>query len=236
MNRSISFLLALSLITACGDRTQRQSPSTAQQTTSTVSQASVHGAIPKDVSYEILRASRIPKIKCSLDIRLNRKVSEDVLRAIAMKLRSQEGEGYERMFIAYYLPSMEVGSGAWATSHFNPTLKIEILGLATEQEKSLMNEPNDPSRRVIGKWLDNRPFAGGIIIIYQKNGTLMIERKFKDGSNLSEELIERAKSRARTFEKKRDRRDAEYYVIDQGGNLQIRDHVLGLIATAESIR
>ena len=65
----------------------------------------------------------------NLDVRLNQKVSQDVLRAIALELKSNDSRQYDRTFIVYYLPAMNVDSGGWATTNFNPTLDVRILGL-----------------------------------------------------------------------------------------------------------
>ena len=62
-----------------------------------------------------------------LDIRLNREVQEDVLRSIAMELKSSDRKKYERTFMLYYLPGMEVDAGGWASTHFNPDLEVIIL-------------------------------------------------------------------------------------------------------------
>ena len=93
--------------------------------------------IPDDISYSIIDSTAIAGIKRSLDVRLNKRVTEDTLRAIALKLKSQDSRDYDRTFITYYLPGMTVGAGAWATTHFTPDLEVKILGLSTEEEKKL---------------------------------------------------------------------------------------------------
>ena len=69
-----------------------------------------------DVSYTIIKSSTLPGIKRSLDVRINKKVSERTLRALALKLKSDDTREYERTFICYYLPNMTVDAGAWAGS------------------------------------------------------------------------------------------------------------------------
>ena len=86
--------------------------------------------IPTDVSYSVIATDNVPGIKRSLDVRLNKEVSEETLRAIALKLKSNESQEYERTFIGYYLPGMTIDAGYWATTHFNPTLDVRILGLS----------------------------------------------------------------------------------------------------------
>ena len=94
-----------------------------------------------DVSYSIIDSTATAGIKRSLDVRLNKRVAEDTLRAMALKLKSQDSRDYDRTFITYYLPGMTVGAGAWATTHFRPDLEVKILGLWTEEEKKLSTAP-----------------------------------------------------------------------------------------------
>lgn len=191
-------------------------------------------SIPADVRYTTIDASVVQGVKRSLDVRLNRKVPEHVLRLIAMDLKERDPGKYERTFILYYLPGMKVGAGAWATTHFNPTLEVRILGLTIEREEALTKEPADKSGEVVGEWLDESPVIGGKITIYRQNGKLYMEHKYKDGSSSKEEMVEKASSSARRFEKKPPSSFGEYYVIDREGNLEIRDRE-GLIATARKI-
>jgi hypothetical protein len=121
---------------------------------------SARPAVPRDVSYSIIDSSALPPVKRSVDVRLNKKVSEVTLKAIALKLKAQDPQQYERTFIAYYLPGMVVGAGAWATTHFNPDLEVRILGLTAEEEDKLLSEPPSQTREVIGRWLDESPHIG----------------------------------------------------------------------------
>ena len=76
-----------------------------------------------DVSYSIIDSTATAGIKRSLDVRLNKRVAEDTLRAMALKLKSQDSRDYDRTFITYYLPGMTVGAGAWATTISSPISK-----------------------------------------------------------------------------------------------------------------
>lgn len=84
--------------------------------------------IPKDVSYRTTITDEIPDVKLSIDVFINGRVEEDVLKAIAEKLyKNHKGHTYERVFIGYYLPGMKVDSGYWATTHYNPDLEVRVL-------------------------------------------------------------------------------------------------------------
>ena len=192
-------------------------------------------SIPPDVSYTVIGTDIIPGIKRSLDVRLNQKVSQDVLRAIALKLKSNDSRPYDRTFIAYYLPGMTVNAGAWATTHFNPTLEVRILGLSVPDEKALVTEPLAADREVTGSWLDEITYAGSRITIYKEGGTLYIEWRFTDWGTLKEKLVEKPSSLGQRFDKKEGSSSGDHWVIDQEGNLQIRDN-LGLISTAKKTK
>jgi hypothetical protein len=215
-----STLLTLSLV-ACNNGGSEQSRS--------------RQIIPKDVTYSIIETNVVKGIKRSLDVRLSRKVTEDVLYSIALELKSQDPKEYERTFICYYLPDMKVGAGVWATTHFDPDLDVRILGLTAEQEESFVNEPEDSSREVVGNWLNESLLPQSKITIYSQNGKLYMEKNFKDGSSSNKEMMKKASSSGQWYEEKSGSSFGEYYLIDRQGNLQIHDSD-GLIATAKKIK
>lgn len=90
--------------------------------------------LPPDLKVAIIEESTFYNYKRSVTIRLNRKVSKGVLRTLAYQIKSQDSNRYDRTFICYLLPGMELNAGAWATTHFNPNLKIKILGISIEDE------------------------------------------------------------------------------------------------------
>ncbi len=223
-----------------GSRSSQKSPSTTSSRSSSEKRhkpSPAHApatSIPADVSYSIIDSDTFLDYKRSLDVRLNEKVSKEILRAIALKLKSQDSRNYERTFICYYLPNMEVGAGAWATTHFNPNLDVRIQGLTAEQEEILKQQPDDPSREVIGGWLDESPFIGSRITIFRQNGKLFIENTYKDGSSGKKEIVEKLAGKDRTFRKKEGSSVGEFYLIDNQGNLQMWDEE-GIISTARKI-
>jgi hypothetical protein len=81
--------------------------------------------IPKDVNYTIIDQNAVPGIERRIDVDLNRRVSEDVLKSIAIALKNSDAIFYERTFIGFYLPDM---AGRWATGQFSPNLEVRIIG------------------------------------------------------------------------------------------------------------
>jgi hypothetical protein len=91
--------------------------------------------LPPGVTFRILDATRIEGIKCSLTVLLSAKVSPETLKAFALSLRVSERKNYPRTYIVYYLPGMSLNDLAWATSHFDPDLKVKSL--VPQQLKSM---------------------------------------------------------------------------------------------------
>lgn len=228
--RAQPLLLLCVAVLACEPARQAIPATSDGQQVSTVATSS---SLPNDVSYTVLSDEALPPHKRSLDILLNQKVSEEVLSAIAHELRSRDARSFQRTFIVYYLPGMEVGAGGWATSHFDPTLKIAIQGLTRAEETAVASDRPSPARDVIGQWLDDRPYVGNRITIYRSGGKLLLERKFRDGSSSDETLRERSTSRGRRFEEIGNE-SGEYYLINSSGDLQIWDSE-GLVATARKV-
>ncbi len=77
-----------------------------------------------------------------INVRLERKVTEDSLKNLALKLRKNEPSTYDLFYIFYILPDMEIGNGAWAITHFKPNLKVMILGMTIEEENRLLTQKN----------------------------------------------------------------------------------------------
>lgn len=185
------------------------------------------------VNYTIIeRSSRGNKI--SIDIKLAKKVSENDLYKLALKLRSAEPKSYNRVFISYYLPSMKSGSGAWAISHFDPNLEVRILGTTIDQEKKLVKSLEDLSGKIIGKWFDDSPAVSGTYTLLRRNGKIFLNVKYMDGSGSENEMIQKKHSGKRRFEKKADS-CGEYFIIERNGNLDFYDK-LGLIVSMRPLK
>lgn len=174
----------------------------------------------KGANYSIISDNDFRNVKRSIDVRLDKKASAEVLNAIALKLKNMERKKYERTFIAYYLPNMEVGAGAWATSHFDPELDVRILGLTADEEEKMAKEAKSTSRDVVGIWMDDRPYVGATITIYRENSKLYLESKYKDGSGSTEEMTETKINIGTKLVEKGGNPHGEYFVLNKKGDLQ----------------
>ncbi len=186
------------------------------------------------VNYTVIEKTNLGQVKGSISIRLEKKVSKDSLRKLALKLREIQPRKYDRLFITYYLPNMKPGFGAWASTHFNPDLKVVILGLTIEEESVLINESKTPLGEIIGEWIDESPYAGSKYALIKKNKKIIMVRKFADGSHSEIEMIQKNQSGRIRFERKKKIHD-DYFLIERDGSLGSYDD-LGLISKMRIIK
>ena len=181
--------------------------------------------VPNDVSYSVIETDVFLDIKRSLDVRLNKRVSEEVLRTIALKLKSEDPREYERTFISYYLPGMEVGAGSWASTHFDPTLEVKIYGTTIEEHDRLLKEAaSSPPSATIGRWMaSERTGFPGVITIFKEGDTLYQTQKFQDGTEGRYELVTQNVNGQVRYKIKQVK-TSDYVVILPNGDLGHCDH------------
>jgi len=187
------------------------------------------------VSYAIVKVDRLPGIKVSLDVRLSERVTRERLIEIAKEIRSQPNNQEPRTFICYYLPGMQIGHGAWATSHFDPELNIGIFGTTKEEQERLSQEASLPvAENVIGRWMDNETGFPGVISLLKEDGKLFLTQTFKDGSKGKYEMVVYSVV-GQTRYRWKDRPTSDYLVITATGDLAHGDDE-GIWATSKKIK
>ena len=91
--------------------------------------------------YEVLNAEVHSGEKVSIEIMVSRPLTREEISTIARTIyKIFRGSLYKRVFIDWYLPGMKTGAGVWATTHFDPYLRINIM--------SWMLEHNPPAQRI----------------------------------------------------------------------------------------
>lgn len=101
-----------------------------------------HSLLATDAAtYEVLSAETAGIEKLSVDVVISRPIEKQELSRTARTIyKALKGPRFKRIFVTWYLPGMEVGAGAWATTHFNPFLKITIM--------TWMLEHNPPTAQI----------------------------------------------------------------------------------------
>lgn len=138
-------------------------------------------------AYSILQDETNPALsKANVDVRLPQKVDEPALRRIAQAIQATH-RGYAKIWIAYYLPGMKPGAGAWATANFTPDLEVTILGASQAQEQQV-KQAVVPGK-VVGRWYEEQYTQSGLVI-YQQKGRYHIKTSYRDGTS-NDELLQR---------------------------------------------
>lgn len=212
-----------------GDETARQ---TSEPADTTVASGGTRTPLPPDLNYEIIGEDAFQDDRRSLDVRLNRKVSEDVLETLAYRLREQTSRSFERTFIVYYLPNMQLDTGGWATSHFDPELDVEILGVSEEATSRVEKIRDQYGQNLIGIWENNQPGSAATFALFKRGNGFGLEQIFPDGSSRTLTVREQPSEIGRRF---RDPENTfgEYWLLRQG-NLQLHDPK-GLVFTARPV-
>ncbi|MCX7422598.1 MAG: hypothetical protein NT013_24065 [Planctomycetia bacterium] len=143
----------------------------------------------------------------------------------------------------YYVPGMEGGvdpkwktGGAWATTHFDPDLKIRILGTTKEEHERLTKEAATPAGgNVIGRWTDNESAFPGVITFLKEGGKVFMTKTYQDGNKGKDEMVvEKVKNQTR-YSQKVDS-NGDYFIITQSGDLAWGDSDEGIWATSKRIK
>lgn len=170
--------------------------------------------------YSLLSEEGVPGVKRSLEVRLEAPASEAELTAIAKQLRASDTADYPATFILYYLPGMEPGAGAWATSHFDPELEVHILGLTAADQARLRADAAPANQETLGTWLDQQ--SSSKIVLYEKCGRVFFEQTWKTSARTVEMTRKHTPAGTRFAERKANS-CGEYYIIDKSGRLESFD-------------
>lgn len=189
-------------------------------------------SVPPDLKYEIISEDTYQNERRSLDVRLSQKVGEDGLKELAQRFREQASGSYERTFIVYYLPGMEVDAGGWATSHFDPDLDVQILGVSEEASSQIENIRDQYGQNLIGIWENNQPGSAATFALFRTESGFALEEIFPDGSSRTLTVQEQPSEIGRRFQDP-ENTFGEYWLL-RGGRLELHDPE-GVISVAQPI-
>ena len=182
--------------------------------------------IPVGVSFRVIKETEeynsLSK-KRILEIQLNTRVSADVLREIALELKSKEERQYERTFIFYSLAESVPGitSDPWATSHFSPTFEVRVLGLSDKEADFLVGQPVTHGDKRVGTWIVERQSASHRATIYRGGAAIKMEVLVPGGERSTTEMVEVPSRFSRIRFKPNG--SGDQYEVDSGGTLRIYD-------------
>ena len=170
----------------------------------------------------------------TVDVRIERRIDEADVTAIANAIVNRETKPYMRTIVNFVLPMAKPGEPPWASASLVRELKVKIPGLRLDEERQFLSEARADRRDVIGSWLTSTPATPGRLTIYRENKRLYAEWRMRSGVRTQDEVAETRTSSGRRFDLKLAAND-DHFVIMAGGDLEIRAKG-AVIAVGERIK
>ncbi|WP_027384980.1 hypothetical protein [Epilithonimonas caeni] len=172
--------------------------------------------LPSYVS-SVRKYKDVPRINLSLDVRLSERINEIELQNLAYIIyKRYNGAAYEKVFIDYLIVGMTQDNGAYATSHFNPNLKVTIYGLSNDNITYIKSDGFSDRKY----WIDDG--LGVIISIKREDGFFYLFKYFKDLGVDKKKLQLKFKG-ADTLYVIKGSTGGEYYKINSADDLELYD-------------
>lgn len=172
-------------------------------------------------SYSVIAKNTMGNEKCGVDVRIQEPIGEPALRELAQQIRQEQCPRRPRVFIAFYLPEMEVGAGSWASGQFTPELSIDRPSAWMDKDLPGLLREISSKRNLIGVWT---AYAGvGRVLLLERDGDrIMLRTRFEGGKeNVAETQVESIGKVTRY--RFVGNRFGEYLEVDARGSLWIYD-------------
>lgn len=172
--------------------------------------------IPDSIDYKIIRDESKRDIKRTVEVLLPERVDESTLKALAEKIYI---DGFERTFIGYRIKGEDQDGVYWATTHYDPDLKITFVGSEKAAHNDLIKSELQVDGELIGKWLVNWGYEYKTAF-YKKGDQLMMKTLFDDGSSEDVKLPSNEINGQIRYYDEGGKERGEYYIIAPNGDLQ----------------
>lgn len=204
VNRMYLALLGLAAV-ACSEDSASQQATPAASTVAPTS--------PAKATYRLLDVTKNESLsKLNADVLLSGKMDTSQVRELGLHLRDSLS-GYQKNYFFFYLPGMKVGSGAWATAHFNPDAEIRLLGATQAEEDSSKSKLRVPGK-LIGKWYEEQRTASALAF-YEQGGQCFLTQVYRGGKPSTTLFVRHGN----VFKQKEDSGLGEYFKIQPDGTL-----------------
>lgn len=182
--------------------------------------------------YSIIEDTSMATIKRSVDVRLEEKISQDELRLVAEKIKGMDSKKYERVFITYYLPHQTPGSGAWATTHYDPNIDVRVLGFGAD-EVPAPEQPDTSKADRVGRW-EYSNAIGQVFTISRVGTGFAMTIEFKGGGETVLPVTAQREGERVIVRPVEPKDSGDYWILDEEKNLLLMDSQ-GLIGKAVAL-
>lgn len=169
------------------------------------------------VELSIIKDERMRSVKRTVEVVLPNRVDEETLRQVAQYINEEAQSSFERTFIGYHIEGERPGV-YWATTHYNPSLDVKIIG-STEEEHGKLSQPSNAPGTVKGRWRLSMGFDSQLVM-YELDGKAFMRSIYGDGSSSDKELT-LSQSGGRKVAKEVGNQHGEYFVIAESGDLEL---------------
>lgn len=193
--------------------------------------------VAEKIPYSIIKDKSYKNTKRSVDVRLKNRITIKQLTSLAHEINNLNKKSFKRTFILYYLPEMKVDAGAWASTHFNPDLKVKILGATLEQATKLTKSvaKDNSNKAIIGIYFKELGDLSHRLGIFREKDKILIKETYLDNGQRTQEYLESKVNRGLRLQELGQNDFGEYYIVNRNGDLESWDEQ-GLIETLKKIK
>jgi hypothetical protein len=201
--------------------------------------------IPIELSYPVIEEHFNPPRSAPLFpgnrlvyIRLNMKVSEEVLREICLEMKAKETAQFEHTRIFFWLSGRGPGAGggnAWASANFDQGLRVRIMGFTIKEEEFYRTHPLflPKGSKSLGTWILDDGYMKTRDTIYRLGDRWLFHLQFTGTDNPEPiEMEALPAEKGRIFKMKT---GSDLYVIDPNGELEVHNFDGKLISKFDKI-
>lgn len=168
--------------------------------------------LPENFSYHITKdLSNATLRKNEIYVEISRKLTEGQIATLAEKFYKEKGT-QERFYIFYQLENEENSIVAWATSHFDPELKITINGSTKIEDHDMLVNAEKVEGEIIGIF-NEKEYTFGTYTVYKKEGKTFVKTVYKDGSSSEDEVVASNFQNGIKLTEKEPNGNNEYYIL-----------------------
>lgn len=171
----------------------------------------------------------LPKFDRTVEIELPERITEKELEVIAKEVYDPK---FKNTLIGYRIKGEKKG-GYWATTHYLPNMKVEIIAGTKEEIDQLKKILMPDVSGSLGTWL----VPGGIpiqaTIAKDVDGSHTFGIMFRHGESVfTESMISELSNGQLRYYTAMDKKNGKFYAIGKDGSLEVWDSKKGLIYTA----
>ena len=170
--------------------------------------------LPSGFNYSVVKDESDKTLeKNQLYVELSQKLTEGQIATVAGKLFNSKDEK-RRFYIFYSLKNTTNSDAAWAISHFDPELEIQIMGSTAMEENDLKLNADKIDGEVIGKFYEEE-YTSGAYTVFKKDDKVFVKTTFKDGSSMEKEMKVSKSANGKKLELMDGTQNGEYYILTE---------------------